>query len=129
MNSGMKEDLMYGGVSVGVSTALGATVGYRVKNGTDPAKALPSVGPVPGDLLIAGAGLAVALVSKDSKVAKTGLAGAVGAACFFGATAGQSLGKKIAEKMKGAKPVPQLTSQKELDDFLKARASETVAAE
>lgn len=126
MNSGLKEDLMYGGVSVGVSTALGAAVGYRVKKGTAPEKALPSLGPVPGDLAITAAGLAAALLSKDSKMAKGGLAVAVGSACFFGATAGQSLGKKIAEKTAGARPVPVLNTAEDLAAFIKARESVSV---
>ena len=127
--SGLKEDAMYGAISAGISGALGATVGYRIAGGTAPDKALPSVGPVPADLLVTGAGAIVAIMSKDTKIAKTGLAAAVGSACFFTATAGQSVGKKIKEKMKGAKGVPTLTSKKELEDFMQnLREKEAAAA-
>lgn len=127
-NSDTKNKAMHGAVSATVSGAMGALVGYRVAGGTASDKAMPAVGPVPLDLLATGAGVAVAALVKDPYAAQLGLDVAVGSACFFTATAGQSLGKKIKEKMKGAKGVPQLKSREELDNFIRnLREEEKVA--
>jgi hypothetical protein len=86
------------------SAVLGGVVGYRHANGTAPEKAMPSLGPIPADA-IAGLGFAVLAatgVAGDTDSMGYAMAEGASLACagFFGATAGQSLGVKIAEKMK-----------------------------
>lgn len=92
------EKLMGAAVAVGTSTALGAMVGYRHEKGVAEDKLVPTLGPIPLDLGLGLAGLGLSLAGVFGEYDWVAEEAGKGALCFFGASAGQAIGKKIAEK-------------------------------
>lgn len=94
--------LLDGGIAVATSVGLGATVGYRHQKGVDPDKTMPKLGPIPLDIGLGVAGHLTSLFAGNAGGGWVGRIGAnmgTGAFSFFGASAGQELGKRIAQKM------------------------------
>ncbi len=95
--------LIDGGIAVGTSVALGATVGYRHEKGVEADKTMPKLGPIPLDIGLGVAGHVASLFAGNAGGGWVGRVAAnvgTGAFSFFGASAGQELGKRIAQKMK-----------------------------
>lgn len=88
--------------TVGTATALAALVGYREKDGVAADQLMPTIGPVPVDVAL-GVGLhAVGLAIGGGMAAKIASKAGDGAFAVFGVSAGQSLGGKLFDTMKGS---------------------------
>lgn len=99
--------------TLGVAFALGTTVGYRDAAGKPSNQTMPSLGPVPLDLGVFGVGHLLGLFAPGGQYFH---AGADGGGAVFTMTAGQSIGRKLYEKMKkkeGAGAAPRGQTERE----------------
>lgn len=96
------ETIVHTSTSVGVATALAALVGYREKDGVPADQLMPSLGPIPLDVALGFGfhlvGLAIGKGMEAQVFSKAG----DGAFAVFGVSAGQSLGGKLFDTVKGS---------------------------
>lgn len=87
--------------TVGVATGLAALVGYREKDGVPNDQLMPSLGPVPLDVALGFGFHLIGLGIGKGMAARVASKAGDGAFAVFGVSAGQSLGGKLYDTMKG----------------------------
>jgi hypothetical protein len=96
------ETITHTATTVGVATALAALVGYREKDGVPADQLMPSLGPVPLDVALGFGFHAVGIAIGNGMAAQVFSKAGDGSFAVFGVSAGQSLGGKLYDTVKGS---------------------------